>query len=148
VEGAQERGVLVPPMIDLKYSTIIHPSRNNSCLELTGIRVFWWLIRFPPLREDMNVSVAPKGTSHKSTIAYASLLRGRCHLHPASARHSGRKPPGQRDVRDWCQARPLRRVKGCSGRARAFHAWAIGRRARIGQASFLSLESIVIWLRW
>ena len=55
--------------------------------------------RFPLLREDMNVSVAPKGTSHRSTIAYASLLRGRCHLRPASARHSGRKPPGQRDGR-------------------------------------------------
>jgi hypothetical protein len=46
----------------------------------------------------MDVPVAQESKSHTGTIACASLLRGICHLHPASLRHSVREPPGQWDA--------------------------------------------------
>ncbi|KAI0276944.1 hypothetical protein BGY98DRAFT_1177415 [Russula aff. rugulosa BPL654] len=98
------------------------PSRRGSCkcktcavtelrrlsVDLTGLYTVMLLGCEGDDTRECCFHEAPKGTSHKRTIAHASLLRGRCRQRPTSACHSGKNRLGK-EMYSWCQACPLRR---------------------------------------
>jgi hypothetical protein len=83
-------------------------------------------------QEGMDALVVPIGPNHIDTIACTSLLRGRCHPYPVSARHPGRKSPGQMTAQ-LVPGMPLRRLRRHFRGPRAFNSWVISRRGRSEQ---------------